>query len=169
MVGRFTLIILAILGLGSLNALAQTIAPADTAAASAGIALVGAGPAPIILNAASLAGLPVVEKDVTFQTSKGPSSGHYKGVLFWDVLQGYKAFDGLERNGELKKTFLVDAKDGYSIAFSVGEIHPDFGNTELILATEVDGKPVEGGIRVVVPGDRRGARAIHDIVKIELR
>ena len=74
-----------------------------------------------------------------------------------------------QHNGELEKTFLVSAKDGYQIAFSIGEIHPEFGNTPLILATEVDGKPLEGGWRIVVPGDKRGARAIHDITKIELR
>ena len=133
------------------------------------IEIVGIGAKAIKLSPQSVSGLPVVERDVTFLTSKGPSSGHYKGVLFWDVLQANKAFDGLEHNGELKKTFLVSAKDGYQIAFSIGEIHPEFGNTPLILATEVDGKPVEGGWRIVVPGDKRGARAIHDITTFELR
>ena len=133
------------------------------------IEIVGIGAKAIKLSPQSVSGLPVVERDVTFLTSKGPSSGHYKGVLFWDVLQANKAFDGLEHNGELKKTFLVSAKDGYQIAFSIGEIHPEFGNTPLILATDVDGKPVEGGWRIVVPGDKRGARAIHDITMFELR
>lgn len=165
MVSRFALAVLACLAFAPAGALAEN----TTAPASASVELVGAGPAPVVLTAESLASLPSVEKEVSFQTSKGPSTGRYKGVLFWDVLQANKAFDGLERNGELKRTFLVDARDGYSIAFSVGEIHPDFGNTQLMLATEVDGKPIQGGIRIVVPGDKRGARAIHDIVKIELR
>lgn len=133
------------------------------------IEILGIGAQAIKLSPQSLSGLPVVEREVTFQTSKGPSSGHYKGVLFWDVLQANNAFEGLEHNSELKKTFLVSAKDGYQIAFSIGEIHPQFGNTPLILATEVDGKPVEGGWRIVVPGDKRGARAVYDITKIELR
>lgn len=133
------------------------------------IEIVGIGTQAIHLSPQSLSGLPVIERDVTFRTSKGPSSGHYKGVLFWDVLRANKAFDGLEHNAELKKTFIVSAADGYQIAFSIGEIHPEFGNTPLILATEVDGKPMEGGWRIVVPGDKRGARAIHDITKIELR
>jgi hypothetical protein len=133
------------------------------------IEIVGIGAKAIKLSPQSVSGLPVVARDVTFLTSKGPSSGHYKGVLFWDVLQANKVFDGLEHNGELKKTFLVSAKDGYQIAFSIGEIHPEFGNTPLILATDVDGKPVEGGWRIVVHGDKRGARAIHDITMFELR
>jgi len=133
------------------------------------IELLGIGTQAIELSPGSLSELPVVERDVTFQTSKGTSAGHYKGVLLWDVLQANRAFDGLEHNGELRKTILVTAKDGYEIAFSIGEIHPDFGNTPLMLATEVDGKPVGGGWRIVVPGDKRGARAVHDITKIELR
>jgi hypothetical protein len=133
------------------------------------IEVLGIGAAAIRLSPDSLSGLPVVEHDVTFQTSKGPSSRRYKGVLFWDFLQANNAFEGIERNGELRKTFLVSAKDGYQVAFSIGEIHPQFGNTPLILATEVDGEPVEGGLRIVVPGDKRGARAVYDITKIELR
>lgn len=95
--------------------------------------------------------------DVTFQTSKGPSSGHYKGVLFWDVLQANKAFEGLEHNAELERVFVVTGADDYVIAFSVGEIHPDFGDTPMLLADSVDGKPLEG-FRIVVPGDTRGAQ-----------
>lgn len=133
------------------------------------IEMFGIGAQPIRLSPQSLAGLPVVEHDVTFQSSKGQSSGHYKGVLFWDVLQANRAFESVDHNGELKKTFLVSAKDEYQIAFSIGEIHPDFGNTPLMLATEVDGQPIEGGWRFVVPGDKRGARAVHDITKIELQ
>lgn len=90
------------------------------------VEITGIGAAPLKLSAESISGLPVVEKDVSFQTSKGPSSGHYKGVLLWEVLIANKAFDGVERNGELKKTILVSAADGYQIAFSIGEIHPGF-------------------------------------------
>ncbi len=131
--------------------------------------LTGISPAPIMLTPDSLAGLPPVEMEVTFQTSKGPSSGRYHGVLLWDVFQANKAFDGLDHNGELAKTFAVTAADGYVIAFSVGEIHPDFGNTPVILADTVDGKPVGNGFRIVVPGDTRGARNVRDVVGIELR
>lgn len=109
--------------------------PASLAMALEGFApieLTGIGSASITLSAGSLSGVPVVEKDVSFQTSKGPSNGHYKGVLLWEFLTANKAFEGLERNGELKKTILVSAADGYQIAFSVGEIHPDFGNVPMI-------------------------------------
>jgi len=133
------------------------------------IELLGIGQNPITLTPDTLKSLPVVEMDVTFQTSKGPSSGHYKGVLFWDVLKANGAFEGVEHNQELKKVFVVKASDDYQIAFSVGEIHPDFGNTPMMLADQVDGKTFEGGYRIIMPGDTRGARNVRDVVGIEMR
>lgn len=133
------------------------------------VELTGIGAAPIRLSPQALSSLPVAERDVTFETSKGPATHHYRGLLLWDVLRANKALDGLKPAEQLKKTFLVSAKDGYQIAFSIGEIHPDFGNLPLILVTAVDGKPLEGGWRLVAPGDRRGARAVYEVTKIELR
>ncbi|MBN9453994.1 MAG: hypothetical protein J0I42_18810 [Bosea sp.] len=133
------------------------------------VEVIGIGSTPIRLSSQSLTALPVAEQEVTFETSKGPATRRYKGVLIWDVLQANKALDGLKPAEQLEKTFLVSAKDGYRIAFSIGEIHPDFGNLPLILVSAVDGKPLDGGWRLVAPGDRRGARAVFEVVKIELR
>jgi VCBS repeat-containing protein len=133
------------------------------------VALVGIGSAAIQLTPQALSAMPAAERDVTFETSKGPATRHYKGVLLWNVLQANKALDGLKPAEQLKKTFLVSARDGYQIAFSIGEIHPDFGNLPLILVTAVDGNPLDGGWRLVAPGDKRGARAVYEVVKIELR
>lgn len=163
MLSRWKLVLVLLLAL-AFPALAE-----DVSRTAARIELSGIGGAPFALTPPMLAQLPAFEQDVSFQTLKGMSSGHYKGVLFWDVLQSLKAFDGLEHNAELGKTFLVRASDGYEIAFSVGEIHPQFGNTPLMLATEVDGKPIDGGWRLIVPGDKRGARAVHDITAIDIR
>ncbi|WP_199088627.1 hypothetical protein [Bosea sp. ASV33] len=145
-----------------------TMAPSVRAQEPA-VEIIGIGSAPIRLTPQALAAVPVAERDVTFDTSKGPATRHYKGVLLWDVLKANKALDGLKPAEQLKKTFLVSAKDGYQIAFSIGEIHPDFGNLPLILVTAMDGKPLEGGWRLVAPGDKRGARAVYEVVKIELR
>lgn len=145
-----------------------TMAPSVPAQEPA-VEIIGIGSAPIRLTPQALAAVPVAERDVTFDTSKGPATRHYKGVLLWDVLKASKALDGLKPAEQLKKTFLVSAKDGYQIAFSIGEIHPDFGNLPLILVTAMDGKPLESGWRLVAPGDKRGARAVYDVTKIELR
>lgn len=158
-------------GLRVFFALCLMVLPAVPAAAQDAfrIALSGIGPEAITLTPESIAGLPPIEMDVTYQTSRGTSGRRFAGVLFWDVLQAQGAFEGMEHNAELAKTFAVSAADDYVIAFSVGEIHPDFGNTPMILADKLDGKPFEGGFRIIVPGDTRGARNVRDVVGIELR
>ena len=148
---------------------ALLVAAPTLRAEEAAVELAGIGAGSIRLSRQSLAALPIVERDVTFETSKGPATRRYKGVLVWDVLQANKAFDGLKPGDQLGKTFLVSAKDGYRIAFSIGEIHPDFGKLPLILVTAVDGQPLDSGWRLVAPGDRRGARAVYEVVRIELR
>lgn len=148
------------------------------ALAPAGVLAQSAPPAQIEISGVSSKGpitveqmeaLPQVEQEVTFNTSKGVSTAKYKGPLLWEVVKATKAIDGLERNKELEKTLLVTASDGYKIAFSIGEIAPEFGNATILLALETDGEKLKDGIRVVAQGDKRGARAIHNVVSIEVR
>lgn len=145
-----------------------TIAFADSAARPA-LAFVGNDGIAVAMSIETLSALPQVERDVSFKTSKGVSKAHCKGPLLWDVVKASKTLDGLDHNKELAKTLLVSAADGYQIAFSIGEIEPDFGNAPILLVLETDGKPLADGFRIVADGDKRGARAIHDIVKIEVR
>ena len=126
------------------------------------VEVTGVGAEAFTLTPDELSGLPRVDVDVTFQTSGGESSGRYSGVLLWDVLIARDAFAGSEHNAELRKIFVVRARDDYEIAFSIGEIHPAYGDTPLMLADQVDGEPSEGGYREVVPGDTRGGRNVRE-------
>lgn len=121
------------------------------------------------MSVSDLSALPQVEQTVSFMTSKGMSTARYKGPLLWEVVKASKLLDGIERHAELAKTLLVTAIDGFEIAFSIGELAPEFGNTTVLVALETDGQTLPDGLRIVVQGDKRGARAIHHIVKIELR
>ncbi|HTV69821.1 MAG TPA: hypothetical protein VMF90_14905 [Rhizobiaceae bacterium] len=113
---------------------------------------------------------PLIEQEVQFQTSKGEEKGRYKGALLWVILEA-KGIKTTGHNEQLKRTFVVEGSDGYQIAFSIGEIDPDFGNLPITIAIERDGQPmVPGeGFRLIVPGDKRGARYVRDIVKIDVR
>ena len=99
--------------------------------------------------------LPAPEQDVQFQTSKGSEKGHYKGPLLMAACLrscGIKDLPG--HNAQLMHTFIVEGRDGYRIAFSVGEIDPDFGNAPMLIATEKDGVAItqsEGYRLVKVP------------------
>lgn len=145
-------------------------AVAEDATPPPGIALSGMGVAVTQLTPESLAALPPVAMDVSFMTSKGEEKGHYEGVLLWDVLKRATLLEGIDHNAELRRTFEVKGSDGYVIAFSVGEIAPEFGNTPAMIALKRDGKPLgPDHLRLVVPGDKRGARNVREVVSITVR
>ena len=130
--------------------------------------LVGGNGKAVKLDAGARSGLAVIEQDVSFQSAKGQESGRYRGVLLWDLFKAEGMLDEAGHHGELRQVFSVTGADGYRIDFSVGEIAPEFGNRRIMLATEADGKPLDLP-RVVVPGDKRGARSVRDVVRIEMR
>jgi DMSO/TMAO reductase YedYZ molybdopterin-dependent catalytic subunit len=47
----------------------------------------------------------------------------------------------------------------------MGEIDPAFEGKQVLLAYEGDGKAIP--LRLVVPGDKRGGRAVKDVVRVE--
>jgi DMSO/TMAO reductase YedYZ molybdopterin-dependent catalytic subunit len=48
---------------------------------------------------------------------------------------------------------------------------PDFEGKSAILAITENGQPLppEDGIRLIVPGDKHGGRAVRDVVKIDIQ
>jgi len=150
-------------------ALLLLAAPAHAdSAAPASIQLSKAGGTPVALTAESLSRLPALEQDVSFQTSKGIKSARYKGVLLWEILKANGLIDDSGHHDELRQVFSVTGADGYRIDFSVGEIAPDFGNKAIMLSIEEDGQRLSPPT-LTVPGDKRGARNVHDVVGIEVR
>jgi DMSO/TMAO reductase YedYZ molybdopterin-dependent catalytic subunit len=115
--------------------------------------------------------LPRIEQTVAFQTSKGVEQGQYEGVLLWDLLKSAGATELPGHHAELQRIFVVTGRDHYSVAFSLGEISPEFGGRRIMIAERVDGEPLPpgNGLRLVVPGDKRGARSVRDVVAIEIR
>jgi len=134
------------------------------------IALSGAGIEAGTLSLDDLLKQPSIEQQVQFQTSKGEEKGTYKGALLWPILEARGIKNG-GHNAQLLHSFAVEGRDGYRIVFSIGEIDPDFGNAPIAIAFERDGTAmVPGeGFRLIVPGDKRGARYVKDIVKIEVQ
>jgi hypothetical protein len=48
---------------------------------------------------------------------------------------------------------------------STGEIAPDLGGKPALVAYERDGKPLDD-FRIVMPGDKHGARNVRDVAAI---
>jgi hypothetical protein len=104
---------------------------------------------------------------VSYLTERGQVSASYTGVLLWSLLQSAGGIDDATRNAIVSHTIRITATDNYVVVLSTGEIAPDFGNAQALVAYERDGKPLDN-FRVVMPGDKHGARDIHDVATIKI-
>ncbi len=121
------------------------------------------------VTAAALRSLPPVREEIAFETDHGAQKATYTGVLLWDLVQR-AGIDDTGKWSELRHVLQVTGKDGYRIMLSVGEIDPNFGHAPMLVAYARNGVPLAGdALRLVVPGDRHGARSVRDLVHIEIR
>ena len=75
------------------------------------------------------------------------------------------------RGPRMSEVLLVEAADGYRVAFSLAEVDPAFSERDIILADKRDGKPLdakEGPLRIVAPGDERPARWVRQVTALRL-
>jgi hypothetical protein len=120
------------------------------------------------VSATQIVGLPhltvtVPEHDATVQ---------FDGVSLANVLTlaGIQLGDKL-RGPRMTETLLVEAADGYKVAFALAEVDPAFAVRDIILADKRDGKPLdakEGPLRIVAPGDKRAARWVRQVTALRL-
>jgi len=137
---------------------------------------------PNVFNLKRLESLPSTEETVTFQTSSGPQTVTYKGVLLWDLINDQQAGGGLKagtsgentKNSFLRLYVLAEATDCYGAVVSIGEIDPSFENKQVLVAyAEIENGTVvpltnvdEGFARLVVPGDTAGGRYVSNVRNI---
>lgn len=53
------------------------------------------------------------------------------------------------------------------IAVAIGEIEPNLEGKQILVAYSRDGQPTEP--RLVVPGDKHGARSVRDVVRVTVK
>ena len=123
------------------------------------------------LSEQALRALPATTLDVSFLTSKGKEQARYTGALLWTVLTDAKLIDPDAHKGLLRRFLVVTGRDGYTLVLAAGEIAPELGARQIILAYERDGAPLDPakGLRLVVPGDARGARSVLDVARIDIK
>ncbi len=96
----------------------------------------------------------------------------FKGVLLAAILDSAGVTLGRDLRGEnLVKYILVSAADGYEVIFSLPEIDPEFTDESVILAYQVNGKPLapgEGPFRIIASGDKRAARWVREVTRIKI-
>ena len=148
------------------------IAEAQTGGVSTTFRVSGQVTNPVIFNLAKLQKFAVSTQNVTFFAAGQVTSGSYTGALLWDVLQsaGIKV-DPNVKNDILRFIVVVTGSDGYEAIFGAGEIDPEFGGDQIIIAYAENGQSLgqDGFAKIIAPGDRAGGRFVSNIVKIEVR
>jgi DMSO/TMAO reductase YedYZ molybdopterin-dependent catalytic subunit len=142
----------------------------QTATAPADQTLVVAGDVtqPLTLKPAELKALP----RTTVTVSEEGRQITYEGVLVGELLKRAGAPVGRDLSGKAVATYVrASAKDGYQVVFSLAELDPGFTSNDIIVADTIDGKPLfdyQGPLRIVAPHDKRGARSIRMLQRIEV-
>src|SRR3954469_11570539 len=121
------------------------------------------------INPDTVERLPAVEREVSYLTGHGTEQASYTGALLWSVLDSAGVLAGDPR-ARLQRTVAVTGRDGYVAVLALAEIDPEFEGKQVLLAYRRNNQPFSNNeLRLVVPGDRRGGRSVHDVVRIELR
>jgi DMSO/TMAO reductase YedYZ molybdopterin-dependent catalytic subunit len=136
-------------------------------AQSPGFLLEGKVKTPRHFSLDDLKKLPPQHSDVSFQTDRGPTTASFTGVLLWSLIEAAGGIDDPEKGAAIRHAIRVTAKDGYVMVTSTGEIAPDLGGKPALVAYERDGKPLDD-FRIVMPGDKHGARNVRDVVTISV-
>jgi hypothetical protein len=75
------------------------------------------------------------------------------------------------KGGQLATVVVAEARDGYRVAFTLGELAPGLGAREVFVAFRRDGAALadaEGPFRLIVRGDERSARAARQLVHLRV-
>ena len=96
----------------------------------------------------------------------------YEGVLVGELLKRAGAPVGRDLSGKAVASYVrASARDGYQVVFSLAELDPAFTPNDIIVADTIDGKPLfdyQGPFRIVAPHDKRGARSIRMLQRLEV-
>ncbi|MFD9125868.1 molybdopterin-dependent oxidoreductase [Kitasatospora sp. NPDC059571] len=127
--------------------------------------------APLDLTVDALRALPAHRVRVTFDClSGGPQEHGFEGPKLWDVVRAARPQVDLRgRRQRLRLLLEVAGADGHRAVLSWAEIDPEFGGQQILLATSIDGAPLdEAGPQPVVPADLCGARYVSGITEVWL-
>ena len=120
------------------------------------------------LDAATLAALP---REAVNANAHGKSYA-CEGVSLVALLRHAGAMpDGELRGAQLARIVRAEARDGYRVAFSLGELDPATGARRVFVVDRCDGKPLDaetGPLRLIVPDDARPARWMRQLQSISV-
>ena len=160
------IIVSALVGLPSLSSGQQN---ANTAS-GATLRITGEVGHPLVLHATDL--LSLRRQTVGVSDEKGVRA-RYEGVPIADLLRRADVPLGKQlRGSRLTLYVVVAASDGYHAVFALPEFDPDFTDRVILLADRRDGHALsasEGPFRIVVPGEKRHARWVREVVGLDIQ
>lgn len=136
-----------------------------TAASAQSIEVVGLDGKPITVALATLERRTVVTQDRGLRVE-------FQGVALRDVLISAGVPLTPLRGAAMARVVIASAPDGYRVAYAIAELDPEFTDQVILLADRRGGKPLladTGPLQIIVPNDKRAARWIRQVNKIEVR
>lgn len=113
-----------------------------------------------------------MERRTVVTTDRGLKTT-FEGVALRDVLAkaGVPLGEAL-RGQALARIIIATATDGYHVVFAIAEVDAAFTDQVILLADKRDGRPLlpdTGPLQVVVPQDKRPARWVRQVTKLDVR
>jgi len=128
-----------------------------------------AGQPPRLLAPEQFATLKSITQRVGFMTDHGVVESEWTGPLLWDVLTDAGVVDAAKPGDQVRLIVRVTGADGYTAVFALAELAPQFAARPIQLADHMNGAPLpDQSLRLIVPGERRAARSVRDVVRIDL-
>jgi molybdate transport system substrate-binding protein len=134
-----------------------------------GILVQRTGQASHMLSFERFAALKPMTQRVSFLTGQGEQQNEWTGPLLWDVLAASGVADAIKPAEHVRLAVRVTGADGYTAVVALAEISPQFAGRPIQLADHLNGALLpDHGLRLVVPGDKRGGRSVRDVVRIDI-
>lgn len=124
--------------------------------------LTGDLPNPVTVTGDDLATYP--QRSVEVQERDGTKAA-YEGVALIELLKRAGCPTGGDLKGKALASYvLAVARDGYAVTFTLAELEPAIGGSNVIVANKRDGKPLssrEGPLRIISASDKKPARSVR--------
>jgi hypothetical protein len=146
-------------------------AGAATPPAATVLTVIGAGGLRGIFTPQTLGQYP--QTTVTVFDPHAKKQVRYAGVPLMDLLVKLGVAHGKDLMGKALAQYVVaTGSDGYVSVVALGEVDVEFHPGTVLVADAMDGKPLDaktGPFRLVVTEDKRPARSVRNLVKVEVR
>jgi len=122
------------------------------------------------LTLADLATLP--HKYVTIHNPHTKTDESYSGVPLAALLAAHGAiFDKSTEKKMLTSYIVATSTDGYSVIYSTVEVYPDYHAGDIIVADQMNGKPLDahsGALKLVSTQDAKAVRWVRNLSSVRL-